>query len=582
MLGIRQDSYWRIELPRASDEDRKAAKELKTILPQILQYEVTQCPFKRGFHVELPESPQIIKLPWKPKHSPISPTPHTPSPRVALTRSSSLRDIAEPSIVTPTEEGVFDFSDDAVYPKVVKSEDADNGSDSHPSPEVRSERVPPMVAALEERKASLKGSPAMERSPSQRLSQRRRHHSLTHSLDQSPDICEPVLESQSDNLIENLSPNEQPDLQNESQSAAGEESVDPNLQHHELMSHETLISGDARSGKEVVPLDAIPSAKNETNEREQTPNEIDVTGFRWIDELDDRDDVITPAPPEPNAELHSATMPSQLQTVPVSKEIFSTTVERIPTDPETNSIASSADSFQSFHNSTSPQTPSPPYSDSTSPNSHVKENHLKISRTRPLRRDDSEFTVTLESLDHSVNNSKEPEPEHSTSDVLQHSHRSLSATSSDSFSSFAPSANATARRPSPSAALRHRLSRRRAHSPLPSPTNIYTPTARDSSHHLTSAILQKTCSLLLGPPAQLVALMLNLASRITNGSLKGDAFTYNENGHPIPCSWDSGEEDGSRSDDWEDDYGISLYGIPERKRSHGSKEAEVSASWELD
>lgn len=58
VLRIRQDSYYRIELPFDSDEDKQKVEDFKAVLSQVLQYERTRCPFTRGFEVELPERPK--------------------------------------------------------------------------------------------------------------------------------------------------------------------------------------------------------------------------------------------------------------------------------------------------------------------------------------------------------------------------------------------------------------------------------------------------------------------------------------------------------------------------------------------
>jgi len=55
VLRIRQDTYYRIELPYDSAEDKERVEQFKTVLGQVLQYERTPCPFTRGFKVELPE-----------------------------------------------------------------------------------------------------------------------------------------------------------------------------------------------------------------------------------------------------------------------------------------------------------------------------------------------------------------------------------------------------------------------------------------------------------------------------------------------------------------------------------------------
>ncbi|KAF1810833.1 hypothetical protein P152DRAFT_475289 [Eremomyces bilateralis CBS 781.70] len=53
-----RDEYYRIELSVKSEEDKAGVEEFKTKIGTVLLYEKTPCPFKRRFHVELPDQPQ--------------------------------------------------------------------------------------------------------------------------------------------------------------------------------------------------------------------------------------------------------------------------------------------------------------------------------------------------------------------------------------------------------------------------------------------------------------------------------------------------------------------------------------------
>lgn len=69
VLRIRPLTYYRIELPYETEEDHRAVGDLKTVLPTVLRYEVTPCPFKRAFTVEIPEEAMAPrrKKAWRPK-----------------------------------------------------------------------------------------------------------------------------------------------------------------------------------------------------------------------------------------------------------------------------------------------------------------------------------------------------------------------------------------------------------------------------------------------------------------------------------------------------------------------------------
>ncbi|RAL10297.1 uncharacterized protein BO97DRAFT_407005 [Aspergillus homomorphus CBS 101889] len=69
VLRIRPLTYYRIELPNEVEDDKRLVVEMKNVLPKILRYEVTPCPFKRGFTVEIPEEAKAPrrKRAWRPK-----------------------------------------------------------------------------------------------------------------------------------------------------------------------------------------------------------------------------------------------------------------------------------------------------------------------------------------------------------------------------------------------------------------------------------------------------------------------------------------------------------------------------------
>ncbi|WEW60169.1 hypothetical protein PRK78_005654 [Emydomyces testavorans] len=69
VLRIRKLTYYRIEFPNETDEDVKKVEEWKQVLSKIIRYEITPCPFKREFSVELPEEAKTPKKKraWRPK-----------------------------------------------------------------------------------------------------------------------------------------------------------------------------------------------------------------------------------------------------------------------------------------------------------------------------------------------------------------------------------------------------------------------------------------------------------------------------------------------------------------------------------
>lgn len=70
VLRIRPLTYYRIELPNETENNGQYVVELKNTLPRILRYEITPCPFKRGFTIEIPEEAKIPRRrrAWRPKN----------------------------------------------------------------------------------------------------------------------------------------------------------------------------------------------------------------------------------------------------------------------------------------------------------------------------------------------------------------------------------------------------------------------------------------------------------------------------------------------------------------------------------
>lgn len=456
VLRIRPNAYYRVELPARTLEDLDQVENLKTVLAKVLQYEVTPCPFKRGFTVELPEAPvtPIQKRPWRPK------------PRLEATPEHATQDL--------------DY-----------------------------------FAGSRRRDSHLRKSPGVEaESPTASIEPHGR------DLEKSP------------NTLSDFSNAGSTENEHDSEATDG-----TGFTHKELIEH--------------------------VHE-----------GF---------DEFKTPTRPKSLRTGRAITAPPQLtlRTLPP----LQSPTEALPIPKlkkDSSSVASSVDSFHSFHSPISPLPPSPSFFGPPSPRPEPDDG-IDVTRTRSHKRDISEITITDSS----------PELWDTTSvrsgeDTTYRSPSDLPAT--PPLTSDAASQDddhwSEAVTPSPPTEFRHRTvrSKRRSQSPLPSSVNLYSPyspRSHMSGHHLTTAILQRTCSLLLGPPVQLVALMLRIAAKIAKGAFKGSSSGFGDGGQKIPCSWDFSDGSDDNEEAWEevDDYGFSL------SRSTSFKDAkarEVGGSWEID
>ncbi|EXJ59817.1 hypothetical protein A1O7_03964 [Cladophialophora yegresii CBS 114405] len=94
--------YYRIELPIETEEDKQKVEEFKAALAKVLRFERTPCPFKRAFHVDLPDdaiTPRR-KGTWKRRQPPQPSTPNTdplPLRKTKNSRAWSFQAQNEPS-----------------------------------------------------------------------------------------------------------------------------------------------------------------------------------------------------------------------------------------------------------------------------------------------------------------------------------------------------------------------------------------------------------------------------------------------------------------------------------------------------
>ena len=353
-----------------------------------------------------------------------------------------------------------------------------------------------------------------------------------------------------------------PDTLTTNSDAEKGELVEPNFE----------IYRGTKAGSEVAHSEI---SDTESMENEGVKEATDDSAFTYKDLQKDiyeePDDFKTPTRPKGLRAGRAITAPPQLtlETSPPSnkeaKPLVSPKLKR-----GSSSLASSMDSFHSFHSPISPLAPSPPF-----PTSPLEDyTSIGIPSIPNHKRDVSEITVTASSpelWDMSDAKSGDESAYHSPSDLPGTPPLVSDAASQDDDHWPEPAT------PSPHTKLRlHgiRRRRRRNQSPLPSSSNLYSPyspRSHMSGHHMTTAILQKTCSLLLGPPIQLVALMMRIAAKIARGASRGTSFGFGHTGQKIPCSWDFSDTSDEADEGWEeDDFGFSL------RKSLSSKEARAS------
>lgn len=451
VLRIRPNTYYRIELPFETDEDKEKITEFKTVLDKVLRYEKTACPFARGFEVDIPEAPATS-----------SPIPKR--------------------LPKPTEKAKKWHFDKTWVPE-------------------RGQR------------------PGTEESDSATTS------SLEEDDRSSVDMSD-FRDGASDSpVIKPAAP------------APQVLSVPERAQKYQVLRSVT------------APIDLLPSTIASTG-----PTQVA-----------DSPEIPDPVPSPPTTSTPELSPPA-----------------------DTVSIMSSADSFYSFAKTIS-RTPSPQYMDAQAhidgnpwvedyvhrvqneygddvqthkayeDDTQKREDPVQDIPTRGRdrhRRQVSDVTVRAPSIEQT----QEPMPVTPTIDVRLSSAPSTPPLVSDSDDSLEPPFLDV---PTPPDTIRLRrltgATQRRAFSPMPPPQNLFRPPVSQAPRkQFTAALVRKTCEIILGPPAHLVALMLRIAAKVTDGAARFNNYRFRRSNERMAGSWESSDEE------WEeDDYGIPLRTLDE-------------------
>jgi hypothetical protein len=443
VLRVRQDSYYRIELPYATEEEKEQIAQFKSVLSQVLQYERTQCPFTRGFEVEVPE---------RPKTPPRKPLKKQPAPKAK--KWTFDKTWVPQNGPRPSSSG-FDGSDAGT---VSSYEDDDRSSVCTDGSELVSE--PPETVT---RARSLMPPPELPRAPKPTSTRRLSISERVSIFQGMRSVTAPVAAERNVSAMSMERIPESPRVDNEAQK--------PLLERHISEAASLASSADSFYSVQTTPfaspsprfLDAEPDLLNPW--ADQTPRQNLTRGRsthrRQVSEITVRG---------PSADM-------------VDKSTVTSTVPFYRTTTPTDDVRPSS----------APSTP-------------------------PLVSDSDDDSVEMPGLDIAT---------------------------------------------PPDAIRMKRLtgaSQRRAFSPMPQPKNLFIPTKPNLGRQFTSALVRKTCELVLGPPSHLVSLMLRIAASISNFGFSTYRVRREEK---IPCSWESDDEG-----EWpeEDDFGIPLSNVGDATR----------------
>lgn len=136
-------------------------------------------------------------------------------------------------------------------------------------------------------------------------------------------------------------------------------------------------------------------------------------------------------------------------------------------------------------------------------------------------------------------------------------------------------------RDAPSNAVRQRRKKTPSSTSLASSSSdsaasrLYRTRSSESQRALANGIVQKTCAIVLGPPANLVSLMLRIAARFAKGAMDITVHSPAGSHRKVPGSWDLSED--------EDDWDIDDYGFPIAKTSAvASAQSGLGKAWQIE
>lgn len=591
ILQIRRPNYWRIELPVSDPEDQRRAEALRGVFDQILQFEKTECPFKRSFTVDLPERPQtpVKKRPWTPIRRPLS---AASAKEVDFTMSPSSSQTTCNSLSTPAQRG-----DNENIMEAADLTRRNSNSSVSPGPALTSRRL--------RRSENRRVVDDENRLTWPLADNRLRCAGQDIQPPRSPAV--PYAENQilpiNEELVQPVSP-----------AHIHPERSDKELEYV-AGSQNNCVPGLSKASENGAPLpdDGVVYQLHEgtgyqgDHRKARLRRRAGFAAMRsftsppgLIHAMETRETMKQSPAPQLADSLLPATAPNN--GIPQSTcEIESSRPPLMRRESE-----DSFHSVESWHSREAPAPPSPITSRSPSPNRPFNDD-LKLRRADSGEKGLNELD---ELRDHdakvfwdTASDQGSETSEQSVATAPDHIPRSESDTFSDISAPNGDcgtySARASSRRPIPS----HRTTtssisvRRRALSPLPPAANLFSPTSTSDRRQtyrgrletvkkLPLTIIAKTCEMIMGPPSHLITLMLKVAARIAAGQWRGLVYGYNDHGEQIPVQWEY--SDGEFSD-WSDDEPYMGSHCGDRQsladtgvRERGDASLDDSQSWGVD
>jgi Inheritance of peroxisomes protein 1 len=578
--------YYRIELPYKTEEDKAKVQQLKDVLKRILRFEATPCPFKRGFHVDLPESATTPrkKGPWKRKPGSLlsSPLSASPSPvnlrksrqRPASVNEPRLQDSPSPlSRFKQASDDDLSDQDSAGSDDVASTQEFELGSSktgsAAESVDLSGRKITPdaslsAIAVLDdieqqspaEDNYDLEGGAIAHAASVEVAAEKenecqfvdKEHPDDRNAIDRGVDRHLPATETsteQPDQIAAHDGPSTQGDKSNlvRTQSSAidvnDEPSYVPSPPETEMPQYDEKEDNRTKGLADEDSTEAISEAEVQGESSLLRPGAVDRQGAEATrsgmkGELNDAI-VEVPKPVSegsPPIEPHDA-LNSAIHHDTATEDMVEDTEPQMlspRSDPQSSdnvSVSSRADSFHSLASfDSSPDLDEA--SEGVSDHTPLAERHDPILVPgRHHRRDVSEMTVTVDNhagseMDLPVS----PLPPSTATSEGPSTPALLRSSASDSSWPEVETPAAVSR----GDGLRKRPKAKRSFSPLP-PSSALLGTSPQSppGNHLTGAIMQKARNLALGKPIEVVVMLVHILARIASGAtindiINGDLF----------------------------------------------------------
>ena len=572
VLRVLMDAYYRIELPGKTEEDLEMVEKFKVTLEKVCHYERTPCPFARTFTVDVPDEPEVRKGKRRKSTGPA--------------KKWKLDRVWRPEGWVEPEKASEDSASGSGSPAA-----SDDESDSASTPIEAEETVdevkeitssaPMRVRALAAlRSASAPQSPVPLSTPQSRL---RTKVDADGTIEVSESVVSGSSASETPTLrtfqaIPTDMPPSPPD------SSAGIETVDD------------------RERYESGPVDAQISSSSGApvrDDRNQTQVESLLDGEQTQESGEAADEIRPPKTAVNQEILPLESQPMNDHTIEEKHE------EPIP---QTEAEAGNADVIASVDEST-PE----PADDFVLQRDTDPESPSRQTAIHDLAESSSRTPDSVESLSQNDDDSRTQTPQ-GLQDPVEDADEEEALTEPDADDRPRTPENET-NAEDPYAAIQARILARRSiggttsfypgyKSPTRQSTSSTSSTATISSSRsavskrsqssrrqqaFASAMVKKAYDVFLGPPAHLVAIMLQIAARFANGTFGVESMFYVESPidspRRLPGSYHlTGDHVEELDSDWEeDDFGVPLRS-PVRLASRGESVEGVRERrrWDVD